>query len=184
MTDEILAPNCEMGTSCVPFRVDPRTSTATTMTSSVPATGSEAPDFTLPSTVGSTVRLSALRGKNVLLAFFPLAFTSTCTKELCDMRDDWDRFATEDTVVIPISVDSTPTLKEFKQKYSFKSDFLSDFKREVARKYGVLLEDRFYSNRAYFLIDKAGILRWVHVEENPSEKRTNAELLEQISALS
>ena len=99
------------------------------------------------------------------------------------MRDDWDRFATGDTVVIPISVDSTPTLKEFKQKYSFKSDFLSDFKREVARMYGVLLEDRFYSNRAYFLIDKSGILRWVHVEENPSEKRTNAELLQQISAL-
>ena len=130
------------------------------------------------------MRLSALRGKNVLLAFFPLAFTSTCTKELCDMRDDWDRFATDATVVIPISVDSTPTLKAFKQKYSFKSDFLSDFKRAVARQYGVLLEDRFYANRAYFLIDRSGVIRWVHVEDNPSEKRTNAELLEQISAIS
>ena len=99
------------------------------------------------------------------------------------MRDDWDQFATEDTVVVPISVDSTPTLKEFKHKYSLKSDFLSDFKREVAIKYGVLIEDRFYSNRAYFLIDKTGVLRWVHVEDNPSEKRTNAELLEQISAI-
>jgi len=153
------------------------------MTSPVPAVGSEAPDFTLPSTVGSAVTLSKLRGKNVLLAFFPLAFTSTCTKELCDIRDDWDRFATDNTVVIPISVDSTPTLKEFKHKYSFKSDFLSDFKREVAIKYGVLIEDRFYSKRAYFLIDKSGILRWVHVEDNPSEKRTNGELLEQISAI-
>ena len=154
------------------------------MTSQVPAVGSEAPDFTLPSTVGSAVTLSKLRGKNVLLAFFPLAFTSTCTKELCDMRDDWDQFATDDTVVVPISVDSTPTLKEFKHKYSLKSDFLSDFKREVAIKYGVLIEERFYSNRAYFLIDKAGFLRWVHVEDNPSEKRTNAELLAQIAALS
>ena len=153
------------------------------MTSPVPAVGSEAPDFTLPSTVGSAVTLSKLRGKNVLLAFFPLAFTSTCTKELCDMRDDWDQFATDDTVVVPISVDSTPTLKEFKHKYSLKSDFLSDFKREVAITYGVLIEDRFYSNRAYFLIDKTGILRWVHVEDNPSEKRTNAELLEQIRAI-
>ena len=161
-----------------------RTPTATTMTSPVPAVGSEAPDFTLPSTVGSAVRLAAFRGKNVLLAFFPLAFTSTCTKELCDMRDDWDQFATDQTVVIPISVDSTPTLKEFKQKYSFKSDFLSDFKRDVARMYGVLIEDRFYANRAYFLIDKAGIVRWVHVEDNPSEKRSNAELLQQISAIS
>jgi peroxiredoxin len=99
------------------------------------------------------------------------------------MRDDWDEFATDDLVVVPISVDSTPTLKEFKAKYTFHSDFLSDFKRDVARLYGVLLEDRFYSNRAYFLIDKEGILRWVHVEENPSEKRTNAELLEQINTL-
>ena len=100
------------------------------------------------------------------------------------MRDDWDRFATYATVVIPISVDSTPTLKAYKQKYSFKSDFLSDFKREVARQYGVLLEDRFYANRAYFLIDRSGVIRWVHVEDNPSERRTNAELLEQISAIS
>ena len=153
------------------------------MSSSVPAVGNAAPDFTLPSTAGSSVTLSAFRGKNVLLAFFPLAFTSTCTKELCDMRDDWDQFATVDTVVIPISVDSTPTLKEFKSKYSMRSDFLSDFKRDVARRYGVLLEDRFYANRAYFLVDKAGTLRWVHVEDNPSEKRSNAELLEQIAAL-
>ena len=153
------------------------------MSSSVPAVGSLAPDFTLPSTAGSSVTLSAFRGKNVLLAFFPLAFTSTCTRELCDMRDDWDQFATVDTVVIPISVDSTPTLKEFKSKYSMRSDFLSDFKRDVARQYGVLLEDRFYANRAYFLVDKAGTLRWVHVEDNPSERRSNAELLEQIAAL-
>ena len=153
------------------------------MSNSVPAVGEAAPDFTLPSTSGSAISLSALQGKNVLLAFFPLAFTSTCTKELCDMRDDWDDFATDDLVVVPISVDSTPTLKEFKAKYTFRSDFLSDFKRDVARLYGVLLEDRFYSNRAYFLIDKTGILRWAHVEENPSLKRSNAELLEQVNAL-
>ena len=154
------------------------------MPNSVPAVGSPAPDFTLPSTTGSTVSLSALRGKNVLLAFFPLAFTSTCTRELCDMRDEWGQFATADTVVVPISVDSTPTLKEYKNKYAMRFDFLSDFKRDVARKYGVLLEDRFYANRAYFLIDKAGTIRWVHVEANLSEKRSNAELLEQIQALS
>jgi peroxiredoxin (alkyl hydroperoxide reductase subunit C) len=99
------------------------------------------------------------------------------------MRDDWDEFATDDLVVVPISVDSTPTLKEFKAKYTFRSDFLSDFRRDVARLYGVLLEDRFYANRAYFLIDKTGTIRWAHVEENPSEKRSNAELLEQINAL-
>jgi peroxiredoxin len=153
------------------------------MSSPVPAVGSPAPDFTLPSTAGKPTTLSALRGRNVLLAFFPLAFTSTCTQELCEMRDDWDQFADADTVVLPISVDSTPTLNEFKGKYSMKSDLLSDFKRDVARAYGVLLEDRFYSTRAYFLIDKAGIIRWEHVEATPSQKRSNDELLTQIRAL-
>jgi peroxiredoxin len=153
------------------------------MPSSVPPVGASAPDFTLPTTAGGELTLSSLRGRNVLLAFFPLAFTSTCTAELCDMRDDWDQFASADTVVLPISVDSVPTLNEFKAKYAMKSDLLSDFKREISRRYGVLLEDRFFSNRAYFLIDKAGTLRWEHVEASPGQKRGNAELLEQIRAL-
>ena len=154
------------------------------MTSSVPPLGSSAPDFTLASTSGKAVTLSDLRGKNVLLAFFPLAFTSTCTAELCDMRDDWDQFAGADTVVLPVSVDSTATLGEFKKKYDMKADLLSDFKREVSRQYGVLIEDRFFSTRAYFLIDRAGTIRWEHVEANPSNKRSNAELLEEVRKLS
>lgn len=149
----------------------------------VPAVGSPAPDFSLDSTAGGRVSLADLRGKKVLLAFFPLAFTSTCTAELCDMRDDWSQFATEDTVVLPVSVDSTPTLREFKGKYDMKSDMLSDFKREASRAYGVLLEDKFFSNRAYFLIDREGILRWAHVEEHPGMKRTNAELFEKIRSV-
>ena len=153
------------------------------MSNTVPAAGTLAPDFTLQSTSGSAVTLSSLRGRNVLLAFFPLAFTGTCTKELCDMRDDWDQFAAADTVVFPISVDSTATLKEFKAKHAFQSEFLSDFRREVSRLYGILIEDRYYSNRAYFLIDKSGTIRWEHVEANPGEKRTNAELFEQIRAI-
>jgi peroxiredoxin len=153
------------------------------MASAVPPVGSEAPDFTLASTAGQPFTLSSLRGKNVLLAFFPLAFTNTCTAELCDMRDDWDQFASADTVVLPISVDSTATLGEFKSKYSLQSDFLSDFKRDVARRYGVLLEERFFSTRAYFLIDRKGVIRWEHVEANPSNKRSNAELFEQIRQL-
>jgi peroxiredoxin len=157
--------------------------TAFPQMSSVPPVGSPAPDFTLPSTSGQDVSLSKLRGRKVLLAFFPLAFTSTCTAELCDMRDDWDQFASADTVVLPISVDSTPTLGEFKAKYAMKADLLSDFKRDVARKYGVLLEDRFFSTRAYFVIDESGVIRWEHVEANPSQKRSNAELFAQIRAL-
>ena len=154
-----------------------------TATATVPPVGTQAPDFTLASTSGKSVTLSSLRGKNVLLAFFPLAFTSTCTAELCDMRDDWDQFAGSDTVVLPISVDSTASLTEFRAKYSMKSDLLSDFRREVSRQYGVLIEDRFFSTRAYFLIDRAGVIRWEHVEANPSQKRSNQELFEQIRAL-
>ena len=153
------------------------------MANSVPAVGQSAPDFTLPSTAGIDLTLSALRGQNVLLAFFPLAFTSTCTEELCEMRDDWDAFASASTVVVPISVDSTPTLVEFKRQLGLRSDMLSDFKREVARRYGVLLEERFFSNRAYFLVDKTGVIRWSHIEQNPSQKRSNSELLAQLALL-
>ena len=151
--------------------------------SSVPAIGQMAPDFTLPSTSGGKLTLSALRGKPVLLAFFPLAFSGTCTAELCDMRDHHEQFADRGVVVLPISVDSTYALKEYKAKHAMKLDLLSDFKREVSRRYGVLIEDRFYSNRAYFLIDAEGILRWAHVEENPSHRREDAELLRAIDGV-
>lgn len=150
---------------------------------SVPAVGQQAPDFTLPSTSGQTVTLSALRGKPVLLAFFPLAFSSTCTSELCEMRDHNDTFADRGVTVLPISVDHTYSLKEYKAKYDLKTDLLSDFKRDVSRLYGVLLEDRYYSNRAYFLIDRDGVIRWEHVEANPGERRSDAEIFEQIDRM-
>jgi peroxiredoxin len=104
----------------------------------LPAVGTAAPDFTLPSTAGESVTLSKLRGENVLLAFFPLAFTSVCTKELCAFTDDYSQFQSAGTVVLPISVDSVPTLKEYKSKERIGLDLLSDFKREVSRTYGTL----------------------------------------------
>lgn len=149
----------------------------------VPAVGTPAPDFTLPSTGGGATTLSSLRGRNVLLAFFPLAFTSTCTEELCDMRDDWDQFASAGTVVVPISVDSTATLTEFRKQLGLQAEMLSDFKRDVARQYGVLHEERFFATRAYFLIDREGIVRWAHVEATPGLKRTNAEIFAEIAKL-
>jgi peroxiredoxin len=150
----------------------------------LPAVGSPAPDFTLPSTAGIDVTLSKLRGKNVLLAFFPLAFTSTCTTEMCAFRDDIDRFRELDALVLPISVDSVPTLREYKAKERLPLDLLSDFKRDVSRKYGTLIEDRFFSNRAYFLIDAQGIVRWAFAEPTPSTRRENEEIFQQLRALS
>lgn len=149
----------------------------------LPAVGSPAPDFTLPSTSGQPVTLSALRGKNVLLAFFPLAFTSTCTAELCAMSEDYDQFQRGNTVVLPVSVDSVPTLREFKAKEKMRVDLLSDFHREVSRSYGVLNEAKFLSNRAYVLIDVTGTVRWAYQEATNSERRENAELLAQMAAL-
>jgi peroxiredoxin len=145
--------------------------------------GAPAPDFTLPSASGADVTLSSLRGKKVLLAFFPLAFTSTCTAELCAFTDDLDSFRSADTVVLPISVDSVPTLREFRAKERISVDLLSDFKREVCRRYGTLLSDRFHSNRSYFLVDRDGILRWTFTEEATRNRRENRELLERIRAL-
>jgi len=99
------------------------------------------------------------------------------------MRDDYSAFDGRNVKVLPISVDHTWSLKEYVAKYSFPVEMLSDFKRDISRLYGVLLEDRFYANRAYFLIDAAGVLRWSHVEENPSNRRENSELLAAIDSI-
>jgi mycoredoxin-dependent peroxiredoxin len=149
----------------------------------IPAIGSVAPDFTLDSTGGS-VTLSAFRGKqHVLLAFFPLAFTGVCTAEMCAFGDDFDAFASRDVAVLPISIDAVPSLKEFKAKHAMRVELASDFKREVSRAYGTLIEERFFSTRAYFLIDKTGVLRWSFVEETPGTRRENSEILAEIAKL-
>ena len=157
--------------------------TASVAPSAIPAVGSAAPDFTLASTSGEKVTLSALRGRPVLLAFFPLAFTSTCTAELCAFSDDWDVFGERGVHVLPISVDAVPSLKAFKEHYAMKVDLLSDFKREASRAYGVLYEERNHSMRAYFLVDAEGIVRWTHVETSPGQHRSNDEILAEVAKL-
>lgn len=150
-----------------------------------PAVGSSAPDFKLPSTSGSEVTLSQFRGeKPVLIAFFPLAFSTTCTAELCSMSDNFDRYATTGVQVLPISIDSKYSLKEYKAKYDMRVDLLSDIKRAASHAYDVFLEDHGYSKRAYFLVDRDGIVRWSHVEEHPGLKRTDDEILAEIAKLS
>ncbi|MDA1080432.1 MAG: redoxin domain-containing protein [Gemmatimonadetes bacterium] len=146
--------------------------------------GAQAPDFSLPSTSGAPSSLAQHRGqRNVLIAFFPLAFTGTCTAELCAFTEDYAEFESRDVAVIPISVDSVPTLREFKAKHAMAVEMASDFRRDVSRAYGVLNEEKFSSNRAYFLVDKLGIIRWVHVESVNGQRRENAEILAAIAAL-
>jgi len=159
------------------------TSTSTGMPTA-PRVGELAPDFTLPSTASQSVTLSSWRGKsNVLLAFFPLAFTSVCSKEMCEIYENIDSFRSASTQVYGISVDSIPTLREWQYKNGMATEMLSDFKRVVSRAYGVLDEEKFYTRRSYFLIDKQGVLRWSHIEAKDSDKRDLSELLDPISKL-
>jgi peroxiredoxin (alkyl hydroperoxide reductase subunit C) len=152
--------------------------------SPVPAVGTEAPDFTLRSSAKRDITLSSYRGHQpVLLAFFPLAFTGTCTREMCAFRDDYSDFEKTGVAILPISVDSTDTLREYRDKLGSSIEMLSDFRREVSARYGVLMMDRFYANRAYFLIDRDGVIRWVHVEDVPGNRRENSEILARIAEL-
>ena len=148
-----------------------------------PRVGDAAPDFSLKSTAGEMVSLAQFKGqKKVLLAFFPLAFTSVCEKENCAFSEDYDKFEAKDTVVLPISVDATPSQNAFRTRFGMKQQLLSDFKRDAGRAYGVLDEDKFFTKRAYFLVDKQGVVRWKHVEAELGHRRRDAELLAAIDA--
>lgn len=149
-----------------------------------PTVGSMAPDFTLKNTADQDVTLSSFRGsKHVLLAFFPMAFTSVCTTEFCAMSEEYDAFTSKDVVVLPISTDAVPSLKAFKQQYDMKVELVSDFKRQASAAYDVLFADTFFASRAYFLVDKQGVVRWAHVEPTPGSRRENAEILAEIAKL-
>ncbi len=156
----------------------------TTTAAGLPAVGEEAPDFTLRSTADEDVTLSDFGGKSsVVLAFFPLAFTSVCTTEMCSFTDDHSLFEGVNAKVFGVSVDSVPTLKEFRAKHGIGIDLLSDFKRGVCRAYGTLIEDAFFSRRAYVIIDKEGVVQWSFVEAELVQRRDNAELLDQLRSL-
>jgi peroxiredoxin len=127
--------------------------------------GDMAPEFTLPSTTGKSVTLSEFRGKkNVVLAFYPAAFTGGCTKEMTAYGQSLDKFETNDTQVFGISTDNTPSQKVFADQVHATFPMLSDFsKREVTRAYGVLMPDRGIANRATFVVDMEGRIQ--HIEE-------------------
>lgn len=133
--------------------------------------GQPAPDFTLFNTEKQEVTLSALGGKNVLLLFFPLAFTSVCTVELCSVRDDLKKYEELNVVPLGISVDSLYTLKKFKEEQNLNFDLLSDFNKTVSTAYGALYEQFGFgmqgvSKRAAFVVDADGIIRYAEVLEN------------------
>ena len=133
-----------------------------------------APDFTLQNTQGDKVTLSHFReDKNVVLLFFPVAFSSTCTKEFCTIRDNMKLYNSLDAKVMGISVDSFFCLKEFKKRENLNFTLLSDFNKEVSQMYNALYND-FYgmkgvSKRATFVIDKEGTIKFSEVLEDSSQ---------------
>jgi peroxiredoxin len=151
--------------------------------------GQAAPEFTLYDTGKNKVSLTGFKGKNVLILFFPQAFTSTCTKELCAVRDDISRYSNINAEVIGISVDSVFTLKKYKEDQQYNFPLLSDFNKEVSALYGALYTDwildmKGVSKRAAFIVDKNGILAYAEVLENAGEIPDFAAINEKIAALS
>jgi peroxiredoxin len=135
--------------------------------------GQKAPDFSLFDSDKNKVSLLDYRGSNALLLFFPLAFTSVCTAELCDMRDNLKMYEQLNVQPLGISVDSLYSLKKFKEEQGLNFPLLSDFNKEVSELYGSLYETFSYgmkgvSKRSAFLIDAEGIIQYAEVLENAS----------------
>jgi peroxiredoxin len=135
--------------------------------------GDMAPDFTLPSTIGETVTLSDYRGKkNVLLLFYPLDFSPTCSKETKQAGEILPDRAAQDVEVLGISVDSLWSHKVFAPKNGITYPLLADFhpKGDVSRKYGVYLDDKGFSARTAFIVGKDGRIRDVVTSEIPNAR--------------
>lgn len=136
--------------------------------------GDKAPNFTLRDTEKAEVALSDYRGKNVLILFFPLAFTGVCTDELCSIRDEKAEYDDLNVDVLAISVDSLFTLDKFKKEQNYNFPMLSDFNKDVARAYGALYEDfvlgmKGVAKRSAFLIDQNGTIRYAEVLESAGD---------------
>ena len=153
--------------------------------------GEKAPEFSLPSNLeqdgkpGKKVSLADYKGKNVVLAFYPLDFSPICTLENSCFVNDWSRFEGTNAVVLGISVDSAWAHKAFAEKLKIGYPLLADFnpKGEVGGKYGVYLADKGIESRTTIIVDKGGVVRWVKANEIPVVPDT-AEMLAELKKLS
>lgn len=133
-----------------------------------------APDFKLFDSEKKEVALSDHKGKNVLLLFFPLAFTGTCTKELCGVRDNIAMYNGLNAVVLGISIDSLFVLGKYKEEQKLNFDLLSDFNKTVSMAYGCLYADFIFgmkgvSKRSAFVIDKSGLVQYAEILEKATD---------------
>lgn len=151
--------------------------------------GAQAPDFELPATGGTRVRLSeVLREGPALLLFYPLDWSPVCTREMCGMRDGFKEFQNVGIKVFGISVDSIFSHEAFAEKHAIPFPLLSDFNREVCTKYGVVHEEvlglRGIAKRAVFIIGQDGRIRYRWVSEDPGVMPDIEEIKKQVRELS
>ncbi|MFT5997907.1 MAG: peroxiredoxin [Neolewinella sp.] len=150
--------------------------------------GDKAPLFTLHADDTKEVSLSDFSGRNLIVLFFPLAFTGVCTTELCSMRDSLADFNKMDTDLVAISVDSPFTLAKFKEIEELNFPLLSDFNKEVSRQYGSLYDTFAFgmegvSKRSAFVVDSEGIIRYAEVLESAGNLPNFAAIKETLSGL-
>jgi peroxiredoxin len=135
--------------------------------------GEQAPDFELKDQHGTPVRLSGFRGeKNVVLVFYPLAFSGVCTGELCALRDDFPEVNRDDVELLAVSVDSAHVIRTWADQQHFGFTLLADFWPHggVAKLYGVFDENVGFARRGTFIIDKTGVVRWSVVNPIPQAR--------------
>lgn len=138
--------------------------------------GTKAPEFELRNQHGETVRLADFKGrKNVVLLFYPFAFTGVCTGELCALRDELPRFVNDDVQLLAVSCDSPFSLRVFADQEGLDYPLLSDFwpHGSVAREYGVFNEEKGCAVRGTFIIDKEGVVRWTVINAIPDARDLN-----------
>jgi len=125
--------------------------------------GDQAPPFKLSAWPGGEVSLADFQGsKNVILAFYPRDNTPGCTREMCSFSDSLERFTEKSTVVLGVSVDSLDKHEAFASRHGLNLTLLSDSKGEIGRTYGAVRGDRIIADRVLFVIDRSGIIRYIH----------------------
>ena len=149
-----------------------------------------APDFNLKNTEKNDIALSNYKGKTVVLAFYPGAFTGVCDTEMCSLRDSMNSFNDLNATVLGVSVDSPWANAEFAKKYEINFNLLSDYNRDVSKAYDMIfnglggLEGYECSNRGVIIIDGQGLIQYRWVAENPGVEPNYSEIIEKVKSLS
>ena len=151
--------------------------------------GSNIPSFELPDADGKFVNISEFKGKNIVLVFYPAAFTGVCKTELCHFRDDLSKFSNMDAEVIGISVDYPFSVKEFSTTNNINFLLLCDYNKTVIKQFDIEFSDFFnlegytVAKRSVFIVDKAGIIQYKWIADNPGQEPDYAEIDSKLSSM-